>query len=505
MKKDEEEQMKRYPTARSAENKPETPMIFINSIGDLLRVLRRNERPIYSISPSPFNLMGIDEWVGNFTFISYFDPFDGRHPNVFAPSTPPNYRPNSIAEINNDLLKHPEVISFISKRGGNPAAAFLQFDETTEKLCKELGIEILFPTAKLRRRLDNKIETVRIGNKAGVPSVPNTLAGARTYEELLSEAGKAGLGTDLVVQEPYGDSGQTTYFIDSEEDYNRCASSLSALPEVKIMKRINNCRSVTLDACVTTSGTLVGPFMTEVVGKPELTPDEGGWAGNEIFVGAFSEEIRTKAREMTSRFGNQLLKEGYLGYFNLDFLIIVETGEVYLGELNPRISGASSLTNPAPFANAYPPLFLFHLLAFSGVGYKLDVEEWNGRWASKEYNEPWSQLLIKSIDELDGTVTHAPATGIYRMTPDGRVSYDRFAYRWQEIESDEEAFFLRITGAGDPVYKGAHLGFLFVRGRVMNDEYDLNERVLWIEGIKSFYLSKPGAEIKRDETQGAKP
>ncbi|WP_457663264.1 hypothetical protein [Sinorhizobium medicae] len=100
--------------------------------------------------------------------------------------------------------------------------------------------------------------------------------------------------------------------------------------------------------------------MTEVVGKPELTPYKGGWAGNELFAGAFSEKVLAKTRDMASRFGNQLRKEGYHGYFNLDFLID-ENNEVYLGELNPRISGASSLTNQAAYADADAPLFLFHL------------------------------------------------------------------------------------------------------------------------------------------------
>jgi hypothetical protein len=34
--------------------------------------------------------------------------------------------------------------------------------------------------------------------------------------------------------------------------------------------------------------------------------------------------------------GERLRKEGYRGYFELDFLADVETGEMYLGEMNPR-------------------------------------------------------------------------------------------------------------------------------------------------------------------------
>ena len=61
-------------------------------------------------------------------------------------------------------------------------------------------------------------------------------------------------------------------------------------------------------------------------------------------------------------------------------LIDLDSDEVYLGELNPRISGVSSLTNVTAGAYADLPLFLFHLLEFMDVDYELDVEEINERW-----------------------------------------------------------------------------------------------------------------------------
>ena len=60
--------------------------------------------------------------------------------------------------------------------------------------------------AKLRTRCDNKMETVRIGNKAGVASVPNALAKVGTYAELRKITEKAGIGHDLVIQTAFGDS-----------------------------------------------------------------------------------------------------------------------------------------------------------------------------------------------------------------------------------------------------------------------------------------------------------
>jgi D-alanine-D-alanine ligase-like ATP-grasp enzyme len=474
-------------------------MQTVRNVSDLRNVMHRNEQPIYFISATNFNLIGIDQWVRNLKFISYIDCFDGRHPNVFVPSKAPHDEFESIEDINNHMLQHKDVIDHVKKRGGKPAATFLMFDEETEGLCEELGIDVWFPQAKLRSRCDNKMETVRIGNKAGVASVPNTLARASSYDELINVADKAKIGRDLVVQSAFGDSGHTTFFIANEQDFARHAKDITGEKEVKIMKRIK-CRGATMEACATRSGTLVGPLLTEVVGRKELTPYKGGWCGNEIFPGAFSEKVRNKARDMAFRFGNRLIKEGYRGYFDLDFLIDETDGEVYLGELNPRICGASSMTNHAAFAYADAPLFLFHLLEFSGLKYKIDVEELNERWAKKEFIDSWSQLVIKSTDDIVDIVTHAPPTGVYRMASDGSVSYDRFDYNRQAIESEREAFFLRITGPGDYRYEGADLGILITRGRVMSDDFDLNDRARdWIKGIKKLYAAKPLSEVQREE------
>ena len=56
----------------------------IRNVSDLRVVMHRNERPIYFISATNFNLLGIDQWVRNFKFINYIDCFDGRHPKVMC-------------------------------------------------------------------------------------------------------------------------------------------------------------------------------------------------------------------------------------------------------------------------------------------------------------------------------------------------------------------------------------------------------------------------------------
>ena len=461
----------------------------LNGISDIRRFFHRNETPIYFISATNFNLLGMDEWAKNFKFISYLDCYDGRHPNSFVPSKGPHPEFQSIEEINNYLLQHKEVIDYIKVRGGRPKAVFLMFDETTEALARELGLQVWFPKAKLRNKIDNKIETVRIGDKAGVPSVPNILAKVESYEDLRKKTAK--LGEDLVVQTAYGDSGHTTFFISSERDWKRHADEIVGAGEVKAMKRIS-CRQAAIEACTTKAGTIVGPLMTEIVGFKELTPYRGGWAGNEIFADSFTPELRQRARDLTFKFGEQLRDEGYRGYFELDFLIDTDTEEMWLGELNPRVTGASSMTNHAAFAHADAPLFLFHLLEFSGIDFDLDVKGLNDRWADPDNIDSWSQLIIKHTKDSVDIVAEAPESGIWHLEDDGSLSYSRFDYHRRAVESEREAFFLRISGPGDYRYEGADLGILITRGRLMTKNFKLNDRAhKWIEGIRRRFVGRP--------------
>ncbi len=467
------------------------PKKTLKNISEIRRYFHTNKDPIYFVSATNFNLLGLDEWVKNFKYITYMDCFDGRHPNVLVPDEVPHDEFQSIEDINNYLLQHKDVVDYVKRRGGKPNFVFLMFDEETEKLAKQLGGKVWFPKAKLRTSMDNKIETVRVGNKAGVPSVPNTLSEVKDYAHLKQICEKAGLGNDLVLQSAFGDSGHTTFFIKSEADFRKHEHEIVGEGEIKIMKRIN-CRGSAIEACATSQGTIVGPLMTELVGFKELTPYRGGWCGNEIFSTAFNPKQRQQAREMTFRFGEQLRKEGYRGYFELDFLIDKKSGELYLGELNPRITGASSMTNHAAFAHADAPLFLFHLLEFSGKPFKLDVEELNARWADPDMIDSWSQMVIKHTDDNVDIITHAPQSGIYRMLKDGTVVYDRFDYHRRAVESEDEAFFLRISAPGDYRYEGADLGILVTRGRSMTKGFKLTEKSKrWIDGIKQAYSARP--------------
>lgn len=461
----------------------------LQGLSDIRRHFYRNDRPVLFFSATCFNLIGMDEWVRGFRYINYIDCFDGHHPNVIAPPELAHRPFTSIEDINNYLLEHKHVVDYVrSVSGRRPMGVFLMFDERTEALCEELGIDMCFPSAALRSEVDDKISATRIGERAGIQSVPHVLTNVESYEQLRRVAGH--LGDEVVVQTAFGDSGHTTFFIASEADFDKHASDIIEAPEVKVMRKIR-CRGAAQEACVTRHGTIVGPLMTELVGFKELTPYRGGWCGNEVLHDSFDADTRQRARQMTAGFGEELRKMGYRGYFELDFLRDLDTNELYLGEINPRITGASAMTNLAAFAHADAPLFLFHLLEFSGIDFELDVDAINDRWSDAANIDGWSQMVIKHTTDDVEMVTEAPKSGIWQLDDDGTAHFVREQTHRRTVEHENRAFFLRITRPGDWFYEGADLGILTLQGRLMTEEFDLEERAQrWIRAMRAQFHTR---------------
>ena len=199
------------------------------------------------------------------------------------------------------------------------------FDEETEQLAGELGLEVAFPPASLRHRLDSKIVTTQLGNEAGVPSVPNTMGRANDYAALMELARAGGLGDDLVVQTPYGDSGQTTFFIADEGDWKAHETKIVG-QDIKVMRRIDprRVRDRRGHHASRHAGRSADGGAHRASRSSRRTTAAG--AGTTCFPDVLTEGQRKLARERTFAMGERLRREGYRGYFELDFLADESSG-----------------------------------------------------------------------------------------------------------------------------------------------------------------------------------
>jgi hypothetical protein len=281
-----------------------------------------------------------------------------------------------------------------------------------------------------------------------------------------------------VVQTPYGDSGRTTFFIRQQADWEKNADVLAKEP-LKIMRRINHLPG-TVEAVATRHGTLVGPLQTDITGFGELTPYKGGWCGNDAFTGGLVRE-RKAVLKLAQKLGNKLYSVGYRGAFCLDFLADTDTGQVYLGEINPRISGASPLTKLITSTYGGCPMFMFHMLEFMDADWEVDLAQVQERWS--EFDN-WSQLILKYPHDKVEMITRAPVSGIWQMDKAGDIKLVRKSIDWFLVSGENEAFYLRVYSAGDYRYKGADMGILVSRGRMQTDARQLTERAKsWASAI----------------------
>jgi hypothetical protein len=100
----------------------------LRNLSEIYGYLRRNETPIYVITPTPFSLLGLDQWVGSLEFVNYFDIFEGAHPRCFVPSTSQAPEFKSMEDVANYLIDHPDFRAEVKRRPGGKAL-FVMFDD----------------------------------------------------------------------------------------------------------------------------------------------------------------------------------------------------------------------------------------------------------------------------------------------------------------------------------------------------------------------------------------
>src|SRR5207342_526937 len=76
----------------------------LRGVSEIRSWFRMTPTPVWFVSATAFNLLGMDRWVRQFGFLNYYDSFDGLHPNVFVPRHVAETEFDSIEGICNYLL-----------------------------------------------------------------------------------------------------------------------------------------------------------------------------------------------------------------------------------------------------------------------------------------------------------------------------------------------------------------------------------------------------------------
>ncbi len=449
----------------------------ISTIEQAQAYFQKQNDSFYFVSASNFNLMSIHNWVNNWFNVNVIDCYHGKNSSVLLPgySSAPLFE--SIEQINEFLLGNKQIVEHIKEqqKTGTTNVMFLFYNEELEEISASLDVNKIMPENALVKKIDNKITTTEIGNSVNVPSVPNALTKICSYQELCEVQKQHELSSDVVIQTAYGDSGKTTFFVSNEDNYQQYAKTIEAEEKVKIMKKID-CVQIAIEAVATKNGTFVGPILTEIIGHPDLTPYQGGWCGNDIGASIFDEKTQNTIYKNTELLGGALYAEGYRGYFEVDYLLDKDFADdmpVYLGEINPRVTGISALTNMSEFCQQNIPLFLLHLLEFSEIGLSIDAQEFNQK--SKNFEHPkFGQLIFKCLEDELKIVTEILKTGVYRPVQNGGVEFIRYSDDATSLK-DDEFYILQILQVDEYASKGSDLIILFANQALKTMEGDITD------------------------------
>ena len=204
----------------------------LRNISEVRHFFRTNDVPIYFVGATPFNLLGAGPLGPELLLRHLLRRLGRRAPAGVHPEAQAVHRVRAAARRSTTgCWRTPRCGRSYARpapRGQRPKVAMVFFDEETERICDELGYDLILPPAELREHLDSKLVTTRLGNEVGAASVPNVLTKVEESDGSSAAATGAGLGADLVVQTAYGDSGKTTFFIGAEADWKRHAATSSA-------------------------------------------------------------------------------------------------------------------------------------------------------------------------------------------------------------------------------------------------------------------------------------
>ena len=294
-------------------------------------------RAAYYFGNTDYVQLGLDGYIEALRYVSLVRTEPHARPERHFFPADAAASGSGFAIITNALMDADDTRRFFASEPAGGLGFCLVHDEETQALANRLGLSFANVPYDVFRRTDSKITGMALARSCGVPNVPGVVLAPRTYDE--ARAAGAMLGEDLVVQLPFGCSGEGTFFISSQRDWDRCFAPGEPVGDVRVLRRLR-CRSLTVEACATAAGTIVGPALVDTIGLAALTTRKGGWCGNEVPGADIEDDICRQARRYANAIGDAIYRTGFRGYFGIDLLLEMQgkSADIPVDTVNEALS-----------------------------------------------------------------------------------------------------------------------------------------------------------------------
>lgn len=230
-----------------------------------------------------------------------------------------------------ELLTHPEVQSFIEKRGAD--VVVFQNTSRIERLAEERGWTLLNPSASLSKTVEEKISQIEWLGELATYLPPHEVT---TLEKVVFTDER------FILQFNHSHTGEGTYLIDSE----------TKLTDLRNTFPKRECRTVAyIEGPVFTANvvvadqTLVGNISFQITGLSPFTDLPLSTIGNDwkLPYTLLTKEQGAYIETMAQALGNRLRGAGWRGLFGIDVVLDEKTGKIYLLEINARQPASTTL------------------------------------------------------------------------------------------------------------------------------------------------------------------
>jgi hypothetical protein len=221
----------------------------------------------------------------------------------------------------------------------------------------------------------------------------------------------------FVLQDEQIGGGKGTFIIHSFADWQWALEGLAKISQherVVVSSLVQAPRERTIQACVTKQGVFTGPLQRQFVAHPLLANlrvvDGDKFCGVQILREDQGTELHRQATEVAQAVGAFLAEAGYRGIFGVDFLLD-ENDELYVLEVNPRITGVTPLLATMFGDDTGLPFYLLHILELGEFDYEIIDRE-------VTFDKDGALLVLHSPHDEALRIDTMPQSGTYELRND---------------------------------------------------------------------------------------
>lgn len=438
---------------------------------DVRKIFKGTKKPIFYIANNSDKGVGLEKIIPNYHIvcIDYFDEVEYLKKsgiNVFCLEKQKN-KQNIIFRNSGLLMKEKEVVDYIKNNGGEKANV-LVFKPSTmiEKACRKNNWKLFNNLYQDSEKFENKLNFYKIARSLGllIPRTEILNVDKIPYESLRKNYG------NFVIQLGRGFAGSTTSIIKNEENYLKFKKGNKS-DQVKVSEFINGL-PLTVNACATKFGTVIGAPCYQITGEKICTNSSGTTCGNDWEI--FNKKLKVTYRsiaEITRSVGDYLSTAGYKGVFGLDLIFEPVTGKIYLIECNPRLVASMPMATKLEIQAGKIPLLALHILEFLGADYEIkDLELENQGNAISG-----AQLVLRNTEGKKCVATGNLRSGVYEFK-NNKIVFLREGYSIDDIKNKEEFIVLAVS-KNSIVISESECAKIRSLDSLLDDEYKLKSWV----------------------------